>query len=400
MTKEVALVACRQYDVEQIEKALLRGFELLGGVKKFVKKGQTVALKANLLGKAAPEQAVTTHPAVVQAVANILKKAGADCFVVDSAGGVFTAGFMGAIYRACGMQELADKNGLKLNDNYQFVERDFPKGRVGKKLMLLDALEKADVIFNLSKLKTHGFTGYSNAVKNMFGAIPGLAKVEMHGKFRTLDVFNDFLLDIHDYYGAKLALHITDAIVGMEGPGPTHGTPREIGALILSSNPISADSVGCRLINVDPCKMPTIQRGILAGYAESENDFVLLGESLESLAVKGFKTIMPDNYRPFASNVPKFLQAPINRWTTQRPSIKRKQCKGCTKCADHCPVKAIEMKDGKDKKRYAKIDLEKCIRCYCCQELCPFGVVKIKSGWLYRFIKLKKSKKNSADEQK
>ena len=59
----------------------------------------------------------------------------------------------------------------------------------------------------------------------------------------------------------------------------------------------------------------------------------------------------------------------------------RRGRKGCKKCFDHCPVKAITMtptkKGGIPK---AKFDYNKCIRCYCCQELCPFGLVRVKAG--------------------
>jgi len=385
MTKidDVAIVKCENYEQEKVDQAVQRAFDLLGGIQKFVKKGQNVALKVNLVHKANPEEATTTHPAVVLAVAKIIKGYGADCFIVDSAGGLYNAGAMAPIYRASGMTDLQEKYGININDNYGSATVDFA-GRVNKKLILLDALEKADIIFNLCKLKTHGFTGLSNAVKNMFGAIPGLIKVEYHGKFQNLDSFNDNLYDIHDYYGDKLCLHISDAVMGMEGAGPTHGKPRFIGAIIMGQNPSTLDVTGCKIMNIDPLTMPTITAGQRNGYLKEDLSYTLLGDDLQGFVIKDYKSIKPNNFTPFASNVPRFLQGPINRWMTQRPVIKPKQCKGCSKCALHCPMKAIEMQTDKKGKRYAKIDYNKCIRCYCCQELCPFGVVKIKSGWLYR----------------
>ncbi len=387
---DVSIVRCADYEQNNVDIAVQKAFELLGGIKKFVKKGQNVALKVNLVHRATPEKAVTTHPAVVLAVAKMIKSVGADCFIVDSAGGLYTAGAMAPIYKASGMSELQEKQGIKINDNYESVTVGFA-GQVNKQLVLLDALEKADIIFNLCKLKTHGFTGVSNAVKNMFGAIPGLIKVEYHGKFQNLENFNHSLYDIHNYYGKKLCLHISDAVMGMEGDGPTHGTPRFIGCVFMGRNPATVDVTGCKIINIDPKLIPTITVGQENGYLNENLEYTLLGDKIEDFIIKDYKNLTPDKYIPFASSKPKYMQVIINRWMTQRPVIKPKQCKGCNKCVVHCPLQAIEMTTLKNKK-YAKIDYSKCIRCYCCQELCPFGVVKIKSGWLYK-IRHRRDKK-------
>ena len=264
-------------------------------------------------------------------------------------------------------------------------------GVFNKKLVILEALKKADIIFNLCKLKTHGFTGLSNAVKNMFGAIPGLLKAEYHGKFQSLTNFNECLFDIQDFFKDKLLFHISDAIIGMEGDGPTRGTPRKINAIILGQNPASVDVVGAKIMNVEPKSIPTITVAQKRGYLDENLTFDVLGDKVEDFVIKDYKSIMPNEYTPFATSMPKFLQRPLSKWMSQRPIIKPKKCKGCSKCALHCPVKAIEMKDRKGGK-YAKVDYTKCIRCFCCQELCPFGVVKIKDGWIYK-LKHRKDKK-------
>ena len=84
--------------------------------------------------------------------------------------------------------------------------------------------------------------------------------------------------------------------------------------------------------------------------------------------------------------MPLFLNGIVHKLTTRRPVINKNKCKGCKKCCEHCPAKAIEMKDKNNGNKYAKIDYNKCIRCFCCQELCPFNVVKIKSGLVYKIV--------------
>lgn len=385
MGKIVSLVACDEYEEEKVFAAVKDAVDKIGGIEKFVRAGQRVAIKANLLMKAAPEKCATTHPTVVSAIGRLCKGVGATVVIVDSAGGPFTSGYMNSIYKASGLAEIAEKYGFELNENFDFVSVDNPSGVVGKKFDVLQILYDADVIINASKLKTHAFAGFTNAVKNMFGAIPGLTKVEMHGKYRDIDTFCDFLYDIHTYFGSKLCLNISDAVWGMEGEGPSNGTPRKIGAIMASSNALALDVVSVKLINANLDKMPTITKGLARGFIDDYN-VEIVGENVENLVVKDFQNITPNVQKPYANFVPQCMQKFVHNIMTQRPNINHKLCRGCGKCFAHCPVKAISMVEGKDGKKVAKIDYDKCIRCFCCQELCPFGVIKIKSGMIYKIV--------------
>lgn len=388
----VSLVKCNTYNQEEVDKAVKNAIDLLGGIENFVKPNQTVALKVNLLMKATPERAMTTHPAIVEAVAKLVLQAGGKPFIVDSAGGPFTSGYINNIYTASGMKAVADKLHIPLNQDFSFEEVENPCAKVGFKFPIVSAIKNADVIFNLSKLKTHSFTGYTNAVKNMFGVIPGLTKVEMHGKYRDLDTFMDFLFDIHTYLGNKLVLNITDAVIGMEGFGPSNGTPKQVGAIIVGQNAVCVDVVATKLITLTPQNTPCIKKAIERGLITEDLPVQVLGEKVEDMLAKDFKTIEPNNFKPYANYVPKFLQGTVHRLMTKRPVISKHQCKGCGKCHDHCPAKAITMCTTKQNKKFAQINYNKCIRCYCCQELCPFGVVKVKSGIVYKLVHHKDKK--------
>lgn len=390
--EKVSLVKCTSYNQEEVNQQVQKVLNLLGGLDKFIKKGQRVALKVNLLMKATPDKAMTTHPAVVFAVAKMVKDFGATPFLVDSAGGPFTAGYINSIYQASGLKNVAETLEIELNQDFTHEEAENPNAVVGFKFPICTAIQKADAIINLSKLKTHSFTGYTNAVKNMFGVIPGLTKVEMHGKYRELDTFMDFLFDIHTYLGNKLVLNITDAVIGMEGFGPSNGNPKFIGAILASKSAIHTDIVATKLIGLSPQYTPTIKKAIQRGIIAETLDTEVLGEKIENLVVKDFKTIEPNNFKPYANYVPKFLQKTVHKVMTKRPVISKHKCKGCQKCFNHCPVKAISMETKKDGKKFAKIDYNKCIRCYCCQELCPFGIVKVKAGIVYKLVHLKDKK--------
>ena len=392
MENKVSLVKCDSYDYSQTLSAVQNALNLLGGLDKFIKKGQRVALKVNLLMKATPEKAMTTHPAVVYAVAKLVKDFGATPFIVDSAGGPFTAGYINGIYSASGLKQVADDLNIELNQNFEYLEVDNPSAKVGYKFPIVKSINDADVVINLSKLKTHSFTGYTNAVKNMFGIIPGLTKVEMHGKYRDLETFTNFLFDIHTYLGEKLVLNITDAVIGMEGYGPSNGSPKQIGAIIAGKNAVNVDYVATQIIGLTPERTPTLKTAIARNLLKENPKLEVLGEKVSDMLVKDFKTIEPNNFKPYANYVPSFLQNTVHRLMTKRPVISKLKCKGCKKCHDHCPVKAIVMQKKNNGKLYAKIDYNKCIRCYCCQELCPFGIVKVKSGLVYKLVHLKDKK--------
>lgn len=382
INNKVSLISCENYDQQKVDDAVKNAIDLLGGISAFVKPNQKVALKVNLLMKATPDKCMTTHPAVVEAVAKLVLNAGAVPFIVDSAGGPFTSSYINAIYNASGMTAVAEKLNIELNQDYSFVNVKNTGAKVGLEFPIVSAINNADAIINLTKLKTHSFTGYTNAVKNMFGVIPGLSKVEMHGKYRDLEVFVDFLYDIWHYLGEKIILNITDAVFGMEGFGPSNGTPKQMSCILAGENPVAVDYVATKIMTMTPETTPIIKKGISRGYLPNQPE--ILGEKLEDKIVYDFKTCEPNNYKPYANYVPQFLQGTVHRLMTKRPYIPKSKCKGCKKCHDHCPAKAITMQNGK--KVFAKIDYNKCIRCYCCQELCPFGVVKIKSGVIYKLV--------------
>ena len=393
--EKVSVVKCQSYEQGLVDEKIEEAVNLLGGIEKFVKKGQKVALKVNLLMKATPEKAMTTHPAIVEAVVKLVQKAGATPIIVDSAGGPFTAGYMNSIYEASGLKDVAQKTNCELNQNFNFVEVTHPNAVLGFKFNVISCIAEADCVINLCKLKTHSFTGYTNAVKNLFGIIPGLSKVEMHGKYRDLEQFVNFLFDIYSYIKPKLVLNITDAVVGMEGFGPSNGTPKQIGAIIASADAVSCDVVATKIINLNPISTPIIKTAIARNFINPELEVEALGESFENMIVKDFKTIEPNNFKPYANYVPQFLQSTVHRLMTKRPVIPAKKCRGCAKCFNHCPVKAITMVKTKKQKSIAKIDYNKCIRCYCCQELCPFGVVKVKSGLIYKLIHSRDKKRST-----
>ena len=223
-------------NISRVRAAIVPLLEPLGGMGAFVRPGERVLLKPNMLSVKSPEQAVTTHPAVVRVVAELVREAGGQVLIGDSPG-------------IGGFQRVADKSGIAraaAESGAELVEFndtvDLPGSGTFRRITLARAYWEADKIINLPKLKTHEMMTMTCAVKNLFGAVVGAEKAGWHLKAGTSrEQFARLLLEI--YLLKKPALNIVDAIVAMEGNGPGSGDPLQVGALIAGVNPVAVDVV-------------------------------------------------------------------------------------------------------------------------------------------------------------
>lgn len=357
---DVAVVRCKTYDVEAVKPALEEALNAVNGLD-FVMPGMKIIIKPNLVSFKKPDAAATTHPALLEALIEMLLARGADVTIGDSPGGPHSLPLLNRVYAATGMDRL-EKLGAKLNRNMNEKTVDFPEGKVLKNFTYTEYLEEADAIIDFCKLKSHGMLGMSAAVKNLFGTIPGLKKPEVHYKFQNDAEFADMLVDLNEYFKPRLA--ICDAVVGMEGNGPTAGTPRQIGALIASKSTYYADVVGAELIGMNIDGLPTLQAAYERGFASASSKNLRVYGDIRALTVDDFKA-PPVRGLSFMrkGNVLHFISKAA---LEHKPTLKKRLCVGCGECARMCPAKAIEMKNKKP-----HINREKCIRCFCCQEFCP-----------------------------
>ena len=357
---DVAVVRCKTYNVEAVKPALEEAVNAVNGLD-FVMPGMKIIIKPNLVSFKKPDAAATTHPALLEALVEMLLARGADVTIGDSPGGPHSLPLLNRVYAATGMDRL-DKLGAKLNRNMNEKTVDFPEGKVLKNFTYTEYLDEADAIIDFCKLKSHGMLGMSAAVKNLFGTIPGLKKPEVHYKFQNDAEFADMLVDLNEYFKPRLA--ICDAVVGMEGNGPTAGTLRQIGAIIASKSTYYADVVGAELIGMNIDGLPTLQAAYERGFAPASSKNLRVYGDIRALTVDDFKA-PPVRGLSFMrkGNVLHFISKAA---LEHKPTLKKRLCVGCGECARMCPAKAIEMKNKKP-----HINREKCIRCFCCQEFCP-----------------------------
>lgn len=383
--KEVALVHCRTYDEEKVYAAVERAVGLIGGVGAFVPRGCRVLLKPNLLMGAAPGRAVTTHPAVVKAVARLLADHGCTVVIADSpgAGTRYTRKNLEQAYEKCGFSGAAGIPGVSLSTATSSKTVPFPEGEVMKRFSIIDAALEADAIVVVSKAKTHLFTGYSGAVKNLFGVIPGLEKPVFHARFRDPQEFAAMLLDLNAL--VRPSLQIMDAVVGMEGDGPMSGSPRPIGAVLACADATAIDIATARLMGMDPAEIGTVRGAAARGWVSPDfREIRVIGDDPAAVTVPDFRKA---STHPAAPAVP-FLNRQILRFLQRRgteirptPAPDPEKCTGCGRCVRACPVSAISIEGGR-----AVIDESACIRCYCCHEMCENRAIVLRQGFAGRLL--------------
>jgi len=383
MQTAVALTRCTAYTEEEIRICLNRMFEDLG-IPDTAFTGKRICVKPNLVMAKKPETGATTHPAVLSALVKLLLSRGAaEVVVTDSPGGPYTGASVGVVYRTCGLQILEEIPGVRLNDDYSFRQTELPDGRTLRSCSFLTPALECDMLINVCKLKTHGLTGLSCAVKNLFGLVPGVEKFAMHATYPKIEDFSDMLVDITEYFRkTKQYLAICDGIVGMEGNGPTHGNPVEAGVLLASRSPYALDVLAEHIIG---CTAPVVhldkaaERGLVC---RSWQELTVPGDE----AVPGYQFVPPEaSSSRFLKNLSGIMGGRLAEAFAAKPRIDTKICVGCGVCERSCPAHTISMQNtGKGKK--AAIVYKECIRCYCCQELCPHGAVRIGKNFLIRWI--------------
>ncbi|MGI6129263.1 MAG: DUF362 domain-containing protein [bacterium] len=379
MGEQVALVACSDYSEDKVDSAVREAVDYLGGLDKFVQPGQQVLLKANLLTKRPPGDAVTTHPALVKAVAKEVIRAGGQPLIYDSPGGPFTKSALEGVYASCGMTQVATELDAKLNWDVATVNVTAAEKAQVRNITLSQAIATADVIINLPKLKSHGLTRYTGAVKNLYGCIPGLSKAEYHLQLPTLDQFANFLLDLA--LTVKPTLTIMDAVVGMEGEGPSAGTPRHLGYVLASSSMFALDAAAVNLIGLKEEEVPTTRLAKTRGLFNKVVDEIVVGLNLREQVVHDFEIPPPGgtSFRLLGYRLPPRVLKLVGGWLGARPVFQADKCRRCGICVRSCPAKALTLSGKKP-----TIKLTDCIRCFCCQELCPVQAVIIHRPWLSR----------------
>ena len=372
----VSAVRISSYDPSAVREALDKLLEPIGGPDAFVDKNAPALLKPNFLRPAGIESALTTHPAVIRAVAKICFEAGARPVQISDSPGVGTA--IRCAERLGIECTVSEFEVLDADDPVicESVAKDFAQIRLSKRML------KSPALINLAKLKTHAQMGMTLSVKNLFGAVVGMDKIQWHYRAgRDPLKFAELVVRIYELVSPRL--NLVDGIIGMEGNGPGSGTARPAGFLMASTNGHALDTVVCRALGIDPMSVYTLRAAEQLGLFAQDNPITVVGDPIAR-----FRPHPPwKSARPFHTRTmgPKWLTPVLSHLLTVLPTINRHKCTVCRRCIRHCAAEAMRFVDTPPLGAI-RIDKKKCISCFCCQEICPEGAISVKSSKLAEML--------------
>jgi uncharacterized protein (DUF362 family)/Pyruvate/2-oxoacid:ferredoxin oxidoreductase delta subunit len=368
----VSIVRCATYDRERVRAAVAEALRLLPELRDV--RGGTVLLKPNLLSaNDPPERAVNTHPEFVRAVGEFFRERGVGRLILGDSCGSLAPGATSRAIAMTGLDRVAEDLGAELFDADRAPSEEvaIPDGRILKSVRLPKLLREIDLLVTLPKMKTHGLTLITGAVKNQLGLVPGRGKKDTHLAAPSPAAMAQALLDIHSIVRPGLA--VMDGVLAMEGNGPAAGRPREAGLALAADDCLAMDVVMARLTGFDPEEVDGIRFGRERGLGVGDPGQIRLrGVPLAEAAMPDFakppaivrramRTLIPDRLWRWAFGVAGNAYA----------VVMDDRCVRCGECVANCPAKAISARDGR-----IVVDPALCIACYCCSEVCKARAIR------------------------
>jgi uncharacterized protein (DUF362 family) len=301
----VSLIRASAYDPSLLRSSLESLLKPLGGIEKFVKPGDRVLLKPNLLTGNRPGKECLTRPEIAYCIAQLVQEAGGKPFLGDSP----AFGSAKGVARNNGYLPLMEKLNIPIVEfkgkRYDLVSNHFDHLRLSKEAM------DADVVINLPKVKSHAQLTITLGVKNLFGCVPGKIKAWWHMEAgKDAELFATMLIETARTIAPNLT--IIDGIIGHEGNGPSGGEPRNLGVLGASDDVFALDQVLVDILNVSPQQVPTVAMAIKLGLCGNldQIDFPLLHPN--DLRIFDWK--LPDQLMPIDFGLPRVIRSSLRHF--------------------------------------------------------------------------------------
>lgn len=240
-----------------------KAIELLGGIERFVGRGQTVAIKPNVAFASSPMLGATAHPELVAEVVRLCYKAGAKQVIVtdnpiNDPASCFMLSGIGKAASAAGAKVILPKDHLFRHTTLE-----------GGKLIInwpvfFGPFEKVDKLIGISPIKDHARAGASMSMKNWYGLLGGRRNV-FHQDINTIIAELPMMV--------KPTLVILDGTEVMMTNGPTGGSVsdlRRTNTLVASTDMVAADSYGCGLLDFKPLDLPYLAKAEKAGAGTTD----------------------------------------------------------------------------------------------------------------------------------
>lgn len=372
----LGIARCGHYGEAEIRRALSLAVGRAGGLPDIP--SREVLIKANLLAPSPPEKAVTTHPEILRALIGEIKdkKSDARIQIADNPGYIFTNAQ--GLFAATQVAPLTEIEGVALgilsNLGVREVAREdfktLSSARIANRYL------DAGYCVNAAKLKTHVETEMTGCVKNIFGTADTATRKKAHQSISRTHLA-DAIADLFSIRPPEF--NILDAVVGMEGDGPSHGRAKALGWILASRNALAADWAGAVIMGYrNPLDIPLIKAAAERGLGpSSREDIELIGADWGELPAEKFRKSSGS-----LRLLPTFLRGTAHNLVSLKPTLNRPLCVRCWICQKVCPVDAIEK--GAD--AYPRIKRDLCVKCLCCHEMCPTGAMDVGKNFLAAFL--------------
>jgi len=373
MSIRVVLSPCTDYGA--VEPALAAVLLPLEQSLPLGRPGLRVLLKPNLITDGLPEEAKTTHPEVIRALIRYLRRRGAEVRVGDSPANV------------CDLEKVWQKTGIAAVCAEEQVELvNFEKAGSepftirGFSFNIARPVLDAEMIVSVPKIKTHVLTLLTGGVKNMYGCVPGLQKTALHKFHPHPTDFHALLAAI--YCCVPPTLTVADAVVGMDGDGPTAGRPRSLGFLAASCDAAALDATLARRLGLDLSAIGYLRE------IQEQNLGEIRAEQIEVILTDPIPDLSPAFHAPQTislGRLPRWITRPIAPLIWNRP-IFSDRCRLCGLCVRACPNGALSL----TLRRAPVLNPGRCIACCCCHEVCPERAIVMQASPFLRFVMLLK----------
>lgn len=308
--------------------------------------GKRVLIKPNIAGAFPYEQGATTSIEVTAAVISLVK----DCGGISVVGDLPTVGIKALEQN--GLTQLADELDCEI------LSSRFVTAHLGDlDIDIAYSLKSCDYFISLPKIKTHVLTGITGALKNTFGLVAPPDRKKLH-LISDVTQFSEKLYDIYSCRPPDLV--VADAILAMEGIGPTHGTPRVCNTLFIGNSGVAIDIFAAKMMGYDPASLPLLRIGMEKGFCNIEDIDVMQDPDTIAFWSRYIRVPIFEGARRI-----RFQQMAMGALT-----VDRNICQKCGACSSVCPANAIHIDEP------IPFNFKKCVLCFCCLEMCPYGAIK------------------------
>ncbi|MEB3225918.1 MAG: DUF362 domain-containing protein [Synechococcus sp.] len=296
----VSLLAAQSYELAELRQSLETLLKPLGGISAFVKPGDRVLLKPNMLTGARPTKECTTRKEIVYCVAQMVLEAGGKPFIGDSP----AFGSAQGVAKNNGYLPLLEELGIPLVEfhgkRYRTEGDNYQNLRLSKEAM------EADVVINLPKVKSHVQLTVTLGVKNLFGCVPGKMKAWWHMEAgKDPEQFATMLIETAQAIAPDLT--IIDGIIGHEGNGPSGGEPKPLGVLGAAVDVFALDRAMVDILGVEPELVPTVAKSMELRLCGDLTKIHFPLATPKQLAIADWK--LPEALMPIDFALPRILKS-------------------------------------------------------------------------------------------